>query len=107
MTTASRIGVSNGTMISLGVWALKANRRLDNVLNADRRGVRGRLEARADPAARWGTVTTVDMEVSLFRRVGSDAAAGETQGDVGERPRAGARRDDAGPEVTDRIPDPP
>jgi hypothetical protein len=65
ITSANRIGVSSGTRISRGVWALRANRRRDSVTKTpavDTAGARRRGLERV----LGGLMVTADMFDSPF-----------------------------------------
>src|SRR3954447_25491426 len=106
ITSANRIGVSIGTAIWRGLWAVSAARRDASVRSARLRRVRGGAGMRALSGA--GGATVVAMVVSFRGRDsgGDEAVAGQAQVDVVEgRPAAGDRaRGDPGPvERADRL----
>src|SRR5581483_154145 len=92
MTTLNRIGVISGTMISRGVWALRAKRRLVKVASG---AAIGRARRRVRVTGAGGAVVMAVMGV--LSRSGGEAVAGQPQIHVVERRRAGA--DAAGGDV--------
>src|SRR5579872_7566189 len=93
-TTANRIGVSSGTAIWRGLWAVSAARRRASVSRAPTAGVRRGVRTPAGTG--WergvGAVTAfVAMGVLSVRSGdGADAGTGESQVDVVEGRRARA-----------------
>src|SRR5437762_10664789 len=81
MTTANRTGVSSGTKISRGVWAVKENRRPESVARARR--VRDPVEG-SPPRGTVMDSTAMDLSFQMSGGFG-EAIAGEPQIDVVER----------------------
>src|SRR5437016_5220813 len=89
MTTANSTGVSRGTTISRGVWALRANRRRARVARAPNRRARDG-DGRTIVLGTRGAVVTAVMGSPCLRGSGGDAAAGEPEVHVIERRGSGA-----------------
>src|SRR4051812_10124579 len=103
MTSANRIGVRSGTMISRGVWALNANRRRTRVNHAPARFARSTFGSVRTFSSRVGAVMVV--MILSFRTSGRDAAAGEAQVHVVERGRPGRGRAHGGAEIGGSVDD--
>src|SRR6476661_5468781 len=87
ITVANRIGVSSGTAICRGLWAVSAARRLASVANAPTLPVRaGRRAANAPVLMAAVVMGSGSFRVSVLRGVG-DLGAGEPQVDVVKRGR--------------------
>src|SRR5438270_275918 len=89
MTTANSTGVSRGTTISRGVWALRAKRRRASVARAPSLGAPLGAGATIEPG-NAGAVVIAAMVFSLGTGSGGEAVAGETEVDIVERGRPGA-----------------
>src|SRR5215472_16236186 len=97
ITSANRIGVSSGTRISRGVWALRANRRRDSVANAVAIDPEGRrADGRRD--TELGMVVTAVIGISnqaaeiRRRKSGGANQAAQIRQQGSRRSAAGRRR---------------